>query len=62
MHENNQSQVLKWPKVSPPTPPPPFVSTPLSAPLFNKRSVLLSNSKKKTAGNPDLFLCSDYFY
>ena len=44
-------------------PPPPPLSPPLSAPLFKKRSVLLSYSKKKkTAGNPDLFDCSDYFY
>ena len=47
-------------KCSSPTPPP---SPPLSSPLFKKRSVLLSNSKKKkTAVNPDLFDCSDYFY
>ena len=47
--ENNQSRGLKWPTFSPPRPlPPPLsVSSPLSAPLFKKRCVLLSNSKRK---------------
>ena len=46
IHENNHSWGLKWPKVSSPTPHPPL-SPPLSAPLFKKRSVLFSNSKRK---------------
>ena len=44
-HENNHSRGHKWSKVSSPTPPP--LSPHLSAPLFKKRSVLLSNSKRK---------------
>ena len=47
--ENNQSQELTWGcTFSLNTPPPPtFLSPPLSAPLFKKRSVLLSNSNRK---------------
>ena len=62
IHEKNQSWGLEWSKVFPPPPLPPSLSSPLSAPLFKKRSLLLSNSQeKKTSGNPDLFDCSDFF-
>ena len=49
--ENDQSQGLKWgcrfPRLS--------LSPPLSAPLFKKRSVLLSNSKRKN--HPEILTC-----